>query len=77
MGGGPFVEQWKAGPGQDAYCQLRPMTTAQIWKRYKTKAIKSGANEDRQAAKRARYHADKAASSKTKATWLSALGISA
>ncbi len=76
-GGGPFVQVWQAGPGQDAYCQLRPITTGQIWKRYKAKAIKSGANEDKLAAKRARYHADRAASSKIKATWLSALGMSA
>jgi hypothetical protein len=75
-GGGPFVQIWQAGPGDDAYCQLRPMTQSQIWRRYKAKAIKSGANDFKLAAKRARYHADKRASAKTKATWLSALGMS-
>lgn len=74
--GGPFVQIWQIGLGVDAYCQLRPMTTKQIWRRYKAKAIKSGANEDKLAAKRGRYHADKHAKSKTKATWLSALGVS-
>lgn len=75
--GGPFVQMWCIGPGVDAYCQLQPMTTAQIWQRHKRKIRKSGELEDKLAAKRARYHADKAASSKTKATWLSALGMTA
>jgi hypothetical protein len=73
--GGPFVQIWQSGPGTDAYCQLQPFTTAQIWQRHKRKIRKSGELEDKLAANRARYHADKAASSKNKATWLSALGM--
>jgi hypothetical protein len=76
-GGGAFIQIWQAGPGVDAYCQLQPYTQSQIWARHKKKIRKSGELEDKLAAKRARYHADKAASSKTKATWFSALGVAA
>jgi hypothetical protein len=76
-GGGAFVQIWQAGPGDDAYCQLKPMTTSQIWARHKAKLRKSGELADKLAAKRAKYWADKAAASKNKATWFSALGMSA
>ena len=76
-GGGPFIQEWSAGPGVDAYCQLRPLTQKQIWRRYKLKSIQTGANEFKLARKRAIYHAEKAASSKNKATWFSALGVTA
>ena len=70
-GSGPLVRIFSAGAGVDAYCQLRPMTKKQIYRRFKAKSIKNGRNDFRNAARRAKYWADKAV--KRPNTWASPL----
>jgi hypothetical protein len=70
-GSGPLVRIFSAGEGVDAYCQLKPMSKKQIYRRFKAKSIKTGANDFKCAEKRAQYWAKKAV--KTPNTWASSL----
>lgn len=70
-GSGPLIRIFSAGNGVDAYCQLKPLTKKQIYRRWKLNAIKNGRNDFRNAERRGQYWADKAA--KTPNTWASSL----
>lgn len=59
--GGPPMPIYKAGPGKDKPCTLKPYTEAQKSRRYRRKARKNGSWEDRLSKQRARHHADKPA----------------
>lgn len=69
--GGFYQPVYKAGAGKDRPCTLQPLPPAETQRRFREKARKSGAWADRAARIRARYYANKAAS--TPQSWLSAL----
>lgn len=59
-GGGPFLAWYEAGPGVDAECKLKPLTTAQKSRRHRVKAKQDGRWDFRLAAQRAKWAADRA-----------------
>lgn len=70
-----FQPRFAAGKGRDRACTLKPLTPEETQRRYREKARKTGAWEERTARLRARYWAKKAADAPK--SWAAALFVSA
>lgn len=57
--GGPFSPRYIAGPGNDAPCTLTPQSPAESQRRYREKAMKTGAWAIRSEKVSAKYRRDK------------------
>lgn len=70
---GRFVMRYKAGPGKDRVCTLKPLPREVIEKRRRKKLIQTGEIEERRAKSLMRYY--EAQAKKKPRNWASALGL--
>ncbi len=73
-GTGKFVMRYRAGPGRDRECTLKPMARDELERRRRLKLLKTGDIAERRRTNRMRYYESRAKASPQ--TWLSALIIS-